>query len=97
MYVTEHTITVDDVSTAIHRLKANKADGVEAASSDTFINACSELHIHLARLFNAIIIHGISPHNMLISTLIPIPKSKKKSLNDSDNYRAIALGSVVVR
>ncbi len=91
----EHTITVDDVSSAIHRLKANKADGVEAASSDTFINGCSELHIHLARLFNIMIIHGISPHNMLISTLIPIPKNKKKSMNDSDNYRAIALGSVV--
>ena len=33
--------------------------------------------------------------SMNISTLVPIPKNNKKSLNDSANYRAIALSSVV--
>ena len=32
---------------------------------------------------------------MLVSTIIPIPKSTKKSLNDSSNYRGIALSSVI--
>ena len=32
---------------------------------------------------------------MSLSTLIPIPKSFKRSRNDRNNYRAIALGSVV--
>jgi hypothetical protein len=39
--------------------------------------------------------HGIVPINMLMATLIPIPKNTKKSLNDSANYRAIALGSII--
>ena len=32
---------------------------------------------------------------MLVSTIIPIPKNKRKSLGASDNYRGIALNSVL--
>jgi len=41
------------------------------------------------------ILHGVSPNNMLLSTLVPIPKIRKRFLNDNNNYRAIALGSIV--
>ena len=37
----------------------------------------------------------VSPRNMLLSTLVLIPKNRKKSVYDSNNYRAIALGSVI--
>ncbi len=37
--------------------------------------------------------YGFVPKDLLLSTLIPIPK--KKSLNSSDNYRAIALSSIL--
>ena len=39
--------------------------------------------------------HGFTPEGMLVSTIIPIPKNAKRSLNDSDNYRGIALASRV--
>ena len=45
--------------------------------------------------FQAILIHGCAPDDLLKSILIPIPKSLNKSLSDSDNYRAIALGSML--
>ena len=32
---------------------------------------------------------------MLFSTIVPIPKNRKKSFNDSDTYRGIALSSVL--
>jgi hypothetical protein len=32
---------------------------------------------------------------MLLSTLVLIPKNRKKSVNDSNNYREIASGSVI--
>ena len=46
-------------------------------------------------LFTAMLVHGVIPSDISVSTLIPIPKNKMKSLNDSDNYRAIALGSII--
>ena len=40
--------------------------------------------------------HGSTPEGLRLSTLIPIPKkNKRKSLNDSDNYRDIALSIVL--
>ena len=39
--------------------------------------------------------HNYVPCSMLTSTIIPIPKNRRKSLNDSDNYRAIALSSIL--
>ena len=37
------------------------------------------------------------PCSLLTSTIIPIPKNRRKSLNDSDNYRAIALSSILAK
>jgi len=41
------------------------------------------------------IAHGSAPSNFRLSTLVPIPKNKRKSINDSNNYRAIALSSIL--
>ncbi len=38
--------------------------------------------------------HGYVPMDLKMSTLVPIPKNRKKSLNVTTNYRAIALSSV---
>jgi len=51
----------------------------ENAYPDALINGCFELYVHLALLFNVMLLHGDSPNNMLLSTLVPITK----------NYRAI--------
>jgi hypothetical protein len=37
----------------------------------------------------------VCPKKFALSTIIPIPKNKRKSLNDFDNYRGIALSSVL--
>ena len=39
--------------------------------------------------------HGVSSSKLVHATIIPIPKDKRKSLNDSNNYRAIELSSVI--
>ena len=41
------------------------------------------------------VFHGFAPMDLRISTLVPIPKNKRKSINTSENYRAIALSSVI--
>ena len=41
----------------------------------------------------AMISHGFSPDGFNISSIQPLVKNKRKPLNDSSNYRAIALSS----
>ena len=41
------------------------------------------------------LVHGVVPDEMRLSTVSPIPKNKQKSVNDSENYRAIALSSIL--
>jgi hypothetical protein len=89
-----HVIEVSDVIDSMEKLKARKSDGINNLKSDAFINGCHSLFTHISLLFSALLRHGVTPNNMLLATLVPIPKNKRKCLNDSSNYRAIALGSI---
>ena len=39
--------------------------------------------------------HGVAPNDMLIGTIIPIPKGRWANLCLSDNFRAITLSSIL--
>ena len=90
-------ITIDDVRTSIASLKPGKADGRDGVLTDHMIHGGNNLHVHLCQLFNSMLIHGMSPSSLQSSTLVPIPKDKRKSLSLSDNYRAIALSSPICK
>ena len=66
-------------------------------SSEYVINAGDELFIHIACLLSSLVlVHGAVADDMLVSTLVPIPKSKNGNCAVSSNYyRAIALTSVL--
>ena len=93
----EHLITVSDVQEVVNNLKRGKHDGNQGHFSDHIINASPRLYVHLSLLFNNMLSHGFLPKEfeILLSTLVPIPKNRLKSLNNSDNYRAIALSSIL--
>jgi len=92
---TDHNITPQDVSSAIRKLKPHKVDGKFDSFSDNLINGSDQLYVHLSILFNCMLKHNNIPPDMMLSTLIPIPKNRKKSLTDSNNYRSIALSSII--
>jgi len=83
-----------DVRNAVSRLKPHKRDACNELSSDHIINACDELFVHIAWLFNAIIVHGTLPDSFLLSTIVPIPKGRNANVSDSSNFRGIALSSM---
>jgi hypothetical protein len=87
-------VTADDVLSAVKGLKHGKNDGESLVTSDHFINAGADLHIHLALLISSMFSHGVAIDNMKLSTSKPIPKSKL-NMCDSGNYRSIAISSVV--
>ncbi len=92
---TTHVITPFDVSGAVSKMKLYKGDAQFELFSNNLIHGCDELFEHLSILFNSMLHHGYTPVAMNLSSLIPIPKSNKKSISDSNNYRAIAIGSVI--
>ena len=82
------------VMNAVTHLKTGKSDGSEGLSSDHFIHGNRKLYVLLSILFTLFLRHGFSPNSMILGTMIPIPKDKKKSLCSASNYRAIALSSI---
>ena len=91
----EHEITKNDVTTAIKHVKQGKNDGYLMHYTDHLINGPSKLNEYLAILFKMMVNHGHSPHGFSLASIIPIVKCKRKSPNDSTNYRGIALSSVL--
>ena len=89
-----HRIIASDVRDAVHKLKPNKSDGNRGMCTNHIINAPPKLLVVLSLLFNCMVRHACVPRDFALSTLIPIPKNRKKSLNSSDNYRAIALSNI---
>lgn len=91
----DHRIGVCDVRSAVKLLKSFKSDSENGMLSDHIIHGDDELYVHMSFLFNCMISHSVVPKQMLMSLLIPITKSRKKSVHDSDNYRSIALSSII--
>ena len=88
-------ISVEDVRDAIVKLKLHKSDGDLDLSTDHFVHTSNDLAMHIALLLSAVVVHGFSPHRLLASTIIPIPKGRNVNSGDSENYRGIALSSTV--
>ena len=91
----EHSITVIQLCENILFMKDSRHDGKTGHYSDHIINGTRKLHVNLSLLFSSMIFHGCVPNGFHLSTIITIPKSKRKSLNDSNNNRAITLSSVL--
>jgi hypothetical protein len=90
-----HVMHVNDVQYAVNKLKPGKSDANVDLSSDNFIYACDDLFVHISLLLNMIYSRFGAPGEMIMSILVPIPKNRKKSLNSSNNYRSIAISSIM--
>ena len=92
----EHkVITGQNVVTSIVSLKSGKSDASCQLYSDHFMQSTRIFFVMITLLYSSMMLHGTIPTAMNISTLVPVPNYKKKSLNSSNNYRAIALSSTV--
>ena len=67
----DYIITVTDV-------RNSKSDSSEGLFSDHFIYG-TRFYVILSILFTSMLSHGFSPNFMILGTMIPIPKDKKKS------------------
>ena len=83
-------ITTDKIREATSNLKSNRNDPLSQ-------NAPLSVFEHLAYLIKSFLIHSHASNCLLLATLIPIPKVKLGDLTSSNNYRSIALGSLIYK
>ena len=88
-------ITPDIISDCVKQLNKGKDNGNHGFKSDHLIQG-GDLHIYRT-LFNDMIRHGYNPRELLLSSIISIPKDMKSSLRDSNNYRGISLFNAICK
>ena len=90
-----HRVTMNDTLNAIGQLKGGKSDSSCDLTTDHLKNGTHRLYTMLSLLFQSFLYHGYAPSSMLRSAITPIIKDRKQSANNSDNYRGIAISSVM--
>ena len=90
-------VTSTIIREAVNHLKSNKNDSTFLFTSGCLKNAPAILYEQLALVFRFYIIHGHVSNTLMLSTLIPIVKYKLGNLCSSDNYRCIAISSLVLK
>ena len=78
-------------------MKAGKNDSVHNFQSDCLLNGPPNLIAHLTNIVKLFISHGQVPTEILVCTLLPLVKDNLGDLTSSDNYRAIATGSQLLK
>jgi hypothetical protein len=90
-------ITVDLVRKALKKMKNGKSDALHDLQSDCLTNGPDALILHLTNLLKTFVIHGTVPYFVLICTLLPLVKDNLADITSSENYRAIASGSLLLK
>ena len=72
------TCNVKEVKEAVLNMKNGKREE-SGLYTDNFINAPDSLFIFISLIFNSMIVHGITPSDFLVGTMIPIVKDHRKS------------------
>ena len=95
IYSSEMIITVDEIEFAISQLEKNKSCGIDGIYAENLLYCSRRVLPLLAMCLSSLFIHGFLPDSMLSVVLVPVIKNKSRRINDSDNYRPIALASIV--
>ena len=89
--------SADVVKAAIKKLKNDKSGVTGTFTSDCLQSAPHALNEHLAKLFQAFLLHGYISPNLLICALSPIVKDPNGDIFSSKNYLSIAISSLILK
>ena len=93
--VSSMLVSLDCVKKAVKNLKQKKSDGDKGYCSSHLIYASDKYFTLLAQLLTAMFVHGHQPNDLLLATIISIPKDSRGDLGSDTNYRGIALSSSI--
>ena len=84
-------MTSDIIAQCIKRLKRSKSDGNYGFISDHLINGGKKIAHFIVYVIQEYLIHGYNANDLVLFSIISIPKDVRASLSSSDNYRGISL------
>ena len=84
-----------EVAEAIKSLDNGKACGSDNIFPEHLKLCGNRVAILLSLCFNAFIIHGFLPDSLMNTVIVPVIKNKSGDVSDTNNYRPIALSSIV--
>lgn len=87
--------TTEDVREIIKSLSVSKAGGSDGLVAEHLKHASDRISAILSLCFNACLIHGHIPCDLIHTVLVPVLKNKSGDVTDKGNYRPIALSSIV--
>ena len=90
-------ISADTLIKAAKKLKPGKTDPVFGITSDYLIHSPRIVFELLAICLRSYMVHGYVSDHLMISTMIPLIKDKMGDQTSSDNYRSIAISSLVMK
>ena len=90
-------INSSSIKEALKRIKPNKTDPICNFSSDFLKNGPDILIYHLEVMIKSFLVHGHVSEILLLATLVPIVKDKLGDLCSSQNYRSIAISSLILK
>ena len=84
-----------EISEAIKSLDNNKSCGMDGIYAKHLKYASQKLIPLLSLCISGLFVHGILPDELMTIVLIPMIKNKCGQINSKDNYRPIALASIL--
>ena len=88
-------VSVDNIYEAVQKLDNNKSCGADGIYAE-HLKYCSEkIYILLSMCLTGFFVHGYLPESLLTVILVPIIKNKAGNISSKDNYRPIALASII--
>ena len=93
--INEITVNPYTVFEAIRELSLNKSCGIDGITAEHLRYASERLVYLLSLVFTGFIVHGFLPDSMISVMIVPVIKDKAGAINSKDNYRPIALASIV--
>ncbi len=87
--------THNELLVAMNSLKTGKSAGNDGLAAEAFKYTDKKIIVYITMLFNCILCHGYIPTKLMDTIIVPIVKDKKGDLSSKDNYRPIALTTVM--
>ena len=88
-------VSVTEVMELLRELSSGKASGMGGLTSESLKYANHILPVLLSICFTCMFKHCYLPISMLDSVIAPLVKNRNGDLSDKNNYRPIALSSVI--